>query len=56
VRVKDLRLPAGDPAAVDELQAAQAIRDALTRLKFKGVLARTSDTWSRVGIGMTADV
>jgi len=49
-------LPATDPAAADEDQAEQAITLALHRLKAKGVLARTGDTWSLVGIGMTAAV
>ena len=49
-------LPATDPAAADEDQAEQAITLALHRLKAKGVLARTGDTWSLVGISMTAAV
>lgn len=56
VFAKDLRLPAGDPAAGDAVQRAEAVRMSLMRLKAKGILARTGDAWSRVGVGMMATV
>jgi hypothetical protein len=46
-------LPKGDPANADGTRD-QAVKHALTRLKLKGILGRTGDTWSRVGIGMEA--
>jgi hypothetical protein len=47
-------LPVTDPARDDEAQRDQAVTFALRRLRLKGVLARTGDTWSRVGIAMAA--
>lgn len=43
-------LPADDPATTPDAKAL-ALKQALARLRFKGVIDRTSDTWSVVGIG-----
>lgn len=49
-------LPAGDPASRDDVDADQAVKNSLLRLKAKGKVARTGDAWSIVGIGMAASV
>lgn len=50
--IRQLRgaLPAGDPVKGSPVEET-AISNALVRLKAKGKVARTGDTWSIVGIG-----
>jgi hypothetical protein len=45
------RFPKRDPAAADEHQRDEALRNSLLRLKARGLIARTADTWSLVGAG-----
>lgn len=46
-------IPADDPAKTPDAKA-DALKQALTRLRFKGAIGRTGDTWSLVGAGMAA--
>lgn len=51
IRTLRLAIPATDPAAKTPALRDEAIKNALFRLKAKGKVERTGDTWSIVGIG-----